>query len=99
MTNGDQINGADFIAPADFAQRTGLSLATVGRYIKSGRIPSLQPAGFRGRRLVPVSALALPPVANEKTPATLTTPVTLLQSAFELPKLLSKEGIGKPRRA
>ena len=49
-----------FLTPAEFAERTGLSLATVRRYIAAGRIPVAQPGGFRSRVLIPRDALVLP---------------------------------------
>jgi excisionase family DNA binding protein len=53
---GDRV----FLAPSEFAERTGLSLATVRRYIAAGRIPVAQPGGFRSRVLIPRDALVLP---------------------------------------
>lgn len=47
-----------FLSPAEFSQRAGVSLATVHRYLKRGLLPCWQPAGKRGRILIPISALA-----------------------------------------
>jgi excisionase family DNA binding protein len=45
-----------FLSPADFARLSGLSLSTVQRYLRDGKIPYLQPAGRRGRILIPLQA-------------------------------------------
>lgn len=47
-----------FISPAEFAKLSGLSLATVWRYLAAGRIPKTQPGGRRCRILIPRSALS-----------------------------------------
>jgi excisionase family DNA binding protein len=64
-----------FLAPAEFARRTGLSLATVRRYIAAGRIPVAQPGGFRSRLLIPHDAISLPLPALEGHRALTTEPV------------------------
>ncbi len=46
-----------FYSPEEFAAQTGLSIATVRRYIDKGKVPSVQPAGPRGRILIPSDAL------------------------------------------
>ena len=46
-----------FLSPSEFSRRSGLSLATVHRYLKRGLLPCWQPAGKRGRILIPISAL------------------------------------------
>jgi excisionase family DNA binding protein len=48
-----------YVSPAEYAALTGLSPATVRRYLKHGRIPYHQPAGSRGRILIPTDALEL----------------------------------------
>ncbi len=45
-----------FLSPAEFAEWSGLSEATVRRRIKDGTIESVQPGGFRTRVLIPVDA-------------------------------------------
>jgi excisionase family DNA binding protein len=58
-----------YLSPEEFNQLTGLSLATVRRYLKNGKLPFLQPGGRRGRILIPVDALAgLPLVVSGATP-------------------------------
>ena len=47
------------LSPAEFAVESGLSLATVRRYLKSGRLPKVQFGGFRCRVLIPREALQL----------------------------------------
>jgi hypothetical protein len=48
---------AQYLSPREFAQRSGLSLATVYRYLAARLIPKVQPRGKRGRVLIPVAAL------------------------------------------
>jgi len=45
------------LSPQEFAQKTGLSLATVNRRLKAGDIPFSQPGGPRSRILIPAAAL------------------------------------------
>jgi hypothetical protein len=47
-----------FLSPQEFSQLSGLSLATVHRYLKNGKLLYRQPAGRRGRVLIPSNALA-----------------------------------------
>lgn len=47
----------DYVSPHEFVAKSGLSLATVRRYLRDGRIPSIQPGGRRCRVLIPRSAL------------------------------------------
>lgn len=49
----------DELSPEEFANRSGLSVSTVRRYIKAGVLPHTQPRGYRGRILVPANALAI----------------------------------------
>lgn len=51
------LDSRDLISPHEFASRSGLSIATVRRYLADGRLPSMQPGGPRCRVLIPVSAL------------------------------------------
>ena len=46
-----------YLSPLEFSARTGLSPATVRRYLKQGKLRYLQPAGPRGRILIPAEAL------------------------------------------
>ena len=46
-----------YLSPKEFAARTGISLATVRRYLKSGRVVAHQPGGRRHRVLIPADAL------------------------------------------
>lgn len=46
-----------FLSPAEFAELSGLSEATVRRRLKDGTIESVQPGGFRSRILIPIDAL------------------------------------------
>lgn len=53
----DSARERETLSPLEFVAKSGLSLATVRRYLKDGRIPSFQPGGLRCRVLIPVSAL------------------------------------------
>jgi excisionase family DNA binding protein len=46
-----------FLGVEEFSLLTGLSKETVRRYLKKNRLPFVQPAGKRGRILIPVTAL------------------------------------------
>lgn len=52
------------LSPKEFVAKSGLSLATVRRYLRDGRLPSIQPGGRRCRVLIPASALALVSAVN-----------------------------------
>jgi hypothetical protein len=41
----------EYLSPGQFSERTGLSIATVRRYLRAGKLTHVQPAGFRGRVL------------------------------------------------
>jgi hypothetical protein len=49
-----------YLSPQEFSQLSGLSPATVHRYLRSGKLRHLQPAGPRGRILIPIDALDIP---------------------------------------
>ena len=48
---------AVFLSAHEFAARSGLSLSTIRRYLKNGRLPGVQPGGSRCRVLIPSDAL------------------------------------------
>lgn len=52
-----------YLSPDEYSLASGLSIATVHRYLKAGKVPFVQPAGPRGRILIPVEAIA--PVATD----------------------------------
>jgi hypothetical protein len=55
-----------YLSPREFSKVSGLSLATVRRYLKGGKLPYLQPGGRRGRILIPVDILtAIPPSVSD----------------------------------
>jgi hypothetical protein len=63
-----------YLSPQEFSALSGLSLATVHRYLRNGRLPYRQPAGHRGRILIPADALELviaatPPDEPPQAPA------------------------------
>ncbi|WP_145044259.1 helix-turn-helix domain-containing protein [Gimesia chilikensis] len=51
------LSDPEFLSPEEFAQFSGLSVPTIHRYLKSGRLPYIQPGGFRCRILIPQNAL------------------------------------------
>ena len=55
--NQADIRPATHVSPEEFAELSGLSSATVRRYLADGRLPKSQPGGRRCRVLIPVSAL------------------------------------------
>jgi len=46
-----------YLSPQEFSQLSGLSLATVHRYLKKGNLPFQQPGGPRSRILIPAEVL------------------------------------------
>ena len=48
-----------FLSPEEFSRLCGLSLATIRRYVSTGKLPFRQPGGPRSRILIPVNALAM----------------------------------------
>ncbi len=60
-----------YLSPQEFSRLSGLSLATVHRYLKKGRLPYRQPGGPRSRILIPAVALEAAATVAEITPAAL----------------------------
>lgn len=56
---------SDWLTPEQYVQATGLSSATVSRYLADGRLPKYQPGGPRCRVLIPRDAL---PTAEHPNP-------------------------------
>ena len=48
---------SEYASPDEFAGLTGLSMATVRRYLRDGRLPKVQPGGKRCRVMIPRDAL------------------------------------------
>ena len=72
-----------YLSPQEFSELSGLSLSTVRRYLRNGRLPYRQPAGRRGRILIPAAALELssaatPPGETSQARAAPSTPATTL---------------------
>lgn len=57
-----------YLSPAEFAAETGLSISTIGRYLKSGRLPKAQPGGPGCRVMIPRVALE-PLIADAQSPS------------------------------
>ena len=51
------VESPQFLSPQEFVAFSGLSIATVRRYLDAGILPKVQPSGKRGRVLIPTSAL------------------------------------------
>ena len=58
VASTSQSDGRESVSPQEFARLSGLSLATVRRYLSDGRLPSVQPGGRRCRVLIPRGVLA-----------------------------------------
>lgn len=56
-TQSVETTSIDWLTPKAFAKESGLSLATVYRYLASGALPKFQPAGQNCRIAIPRSAL------------------------------------------
>ena len=67
---------AEYLSPDEFSQLSGLSIATVRRYLRAGRLPHVQPAGSHGRILIPRDALdrLADPPPRDLPPSTPTSP-------------------------
>lgn len=52
-----EAKGKEFLSPEEFRLLSGLSPATISRYLKSGKLPKVQPGGKRCRVMIPRSAL------------------------------------------
>ena len=50
-------SNSPYLSPAEFVRLSGLSHATVRRYLDDGRLPKVQPGGYRCRVLIPRDAL------------------------------------------
>jgi hypothetical protein len=57
-----------YLTLLEFSALTGLSPATVRRYLKSGKLRYLQPAGPRGRILIPADTLESTMATGHGTP-------------------------------
>lgn len=55
----DANTSKQFLSPHEYGRLAGLSIATVRRYLKGGRLPFAQPGGPRGRILIPLAAVTL----------------------------------------
>jgi hypothetical protein len=73
-TNQSDEHSRRLLSPQEFSQLTGLSLATVHRYLKSGRLYYLQPGGPRSRILIPADALGPPFVLPSPSTARASSP-------------------------
>ncbi len=59
VSRTDELEAAskEFLSPEEFHLLSGLSPATINRYLASGKLPKVQPGGKRCRVLIPRSAL------------------------------------------
>jgi hypothetical protein len=58
------------LSPQEFSEQSGLSIASVRRYLRDGKLPFAQPGGPRGRILIPPDALARLAVQQMDYPST-----------------------------
>ena len=80
--------GGVYVSPREFARLSGLSLATIHRYVKCGKLPCCQPGGRRARLLIPIDALqglALQSPSTERAPAAQVSPMATAPIRNELP--------------
>jgi hypothetical protein len=62
----------NYCSPAEFSRRSGLSVATVRRYLRRGLLPHVQPGGRRHRILIRCDAAEQfrhPPAAQPRAEA------------------------------
>jgi hypothetical protein len=52
------MTSSNHVSPQEFSDPSGLSIASVRRYMRDGKLPFVQPGGPRGRVLIPTDALA-----------------------------------------
>jgi hypothetical protein len=64
-----------WLSPKAYAQASGISLATVRRYLKLGLLPKLQPGGKRGRVCIPRSSLEVRPACEAQADTSLPRPI------------------------
>ena len=57
QNSDSNVEAAEYLSPHQFADYSGLSLATVRRYLERDKLPKCQPGGPRCRILIPRSAL------------------------------------------
>jgi hypothetical protein len=77
-TTLDSTTPKRFLSPKEFGELSGLSLATIHRYLKMDRLPYRQPAGPRGRILIPAETLAIVAVTGPPAPQEQATDPTFL---------------------
>lgn len=63
-----ELSSKDLLSPQEFASFTGMSLATVHRYLKAGTLPKIQVGGKRHRVLIPLNALQHVTAGCDKKP-------------------------------
>lgn len=89
-TTPDGTTSKRFLSPKELCELSGLSLATIHRYLKKGKLPYRQPAGPRGRILIPAEALTITTISDAPAQHAEATDPTLLphaQTKAQLPPL------------
>lgn len=76
----------EFLSPAEFATRSGLSESTVRRRVRDGTLPHRQPGGKRSRIVIPHDALVGP---HQPTGATRPTADQINSHGQQKPRSLS----------
>jgi hypothetical protein len=88
-----------YLSPQEFSQLSGLSLTTVHRYLRSGKLRHLQLAGPRSRILIPIDALEASTVATPGPAAAETTAAATSSANLPPPATLSRLSGPRPRWA
>jgi hypothetical protein len=86
-----------YLSPQDFSQLSGLSLASVYRYLKSGQLPCWQPRGPRGRILIPADALVMAHAGRPDAPTSLTSTLAAPSPATAAPQCQTAPQLSGPR--
>ena len=86
-----------YLSPQEFSQLSGLSLASVYRYLKNGQLPCWQPRGPRGRILIPADALLKAHAGPRDAPTSLTNTEATLPPAVMTSQRQSPPQLSGPR--
>jgi len=86
-----------YLSPQEFSQLSGLSLASVYRYLKSGQLPCWQPRGPRGRILIPADALVKAHARPHDAPTSLTNTLAAPSTATTAPQRQTAPQLSGPR--
>jgi predicted DNA-binding transcriptional regulator AlpA len=91
-TTPDGTTPKRFLSPKEFSEFSGLSLATIHRYLRNGKLPYRQPAGPRGRILIPAEGLTITAISDAPAQQVEATGPTLLPHAQTTTRLSPLSG-------